>query len=350
MNNKLKIEKKIISEKSKPYIVAELSANHNGSVDNALKHIKSAKKNGADAIKIQTYTPDSITMKSNRKDFLIKKGIWKNKTLYDLYKWAHTPYEWHKKIFDYANKNQITCFSTPFDESGVDLLEKLNTPAYKIASFELIDIPLIKYAAKTKKPMIMSTGMASVKEIDDAVNVVEKHNSIKRLILLHCVSGYPTNIELMNLKKISFLRNRYKCLVGLSDHSKGMIAPIVSVSYGACLIEKHFITSKKIKSPDKDFSILPKELSELCQISQKTFLAKGDGSVKNNLAEKESIKYRRSIYVINNIKKNEKLTSKNIKRIRPGYGLPPKFYEKLLGKKASKNLFAGKPLQKDDYK
>ena len=344
----LQINNEIISEKNKPYIVAELSANHNGLLSNALEHIKIAKNCGANAIKIQTYTPSSMTIKSKKKDFIINSGLWKNHNLYDLYKWAQTPYSWHKKIFSFAKKNKITCFSTPFDENSVDFLEKLNAPAYKIASFELIDSPLVEYIAETKKPIILSTGMASTKEIDEAVNIIVKKNSLNNIILLHCVSNYPTLTKDMNLERIVFLKNRYKTLVGLSDHSKGMISPLVSVALGACMIEKHFIISKSINSPDKNFSILPNELKKLVLQTASAWESKGKGSIANKNTEKESKKYRRSIYVIRDIKKNQKITEKNVKRIRPGFGMSPNLYKKIIGKKTNKNLYRGDPLNFDD--
>lgn len=345
---KLQINNFEISNKSRPYIVAELSANHNGSLRQAIKHLEIAKQCGVDAIKLQTYTPNSMTINSKKKDFIINSGIWKNYNLYDLYKEAHTPYKWHKEIFDYARKINLTCFSTPFDEKAVDLLEKLNTPAYKIASFELIDTPLIQYISKTKKPIILSTGMASIKEIDIAVNIVSKYNNKQNLILLHCVSSYPTPVNKMNLNRIKYLQNRYKCLVGLSDHSKSNLSSIVSVSLGASLIEKHFIISKSINSPDKKFSILPRQLKKLVDETRLVWQSKGSSKFQKNEIENESKKYRRSIYIIKSIKKNEKLTEKNIKRIRPGYGLDPSLFNKVIGKKVKKNLFRGDPLSLKD--
>jgi len=342
---RFKISNKTISENTPPYIVAEMSANHNGKIKNAIKIIKSAKHAGADAIKIQTYNPDSLTIPSKRKEFVIKKGLWKNFTLYDLYKKASTPLEWQKDLFTEAKKIGITIFSTPFDIKGFEILEKLNCPAYKIASFELVDLDLIQNIAKTKKPLILSTGMASKEEINDAVNIIYKNGS-KKLILLHCVSGYPTPVNEINLSCIDELKKQYNVLVGLSDHSTNNTVPLIASSLGACLIEKHFTLSRSLyKSPDSSFSLEPRELKELCLQTKNIKKIIGRPSYKLNKSEREMIKIRRSLYIIKNIKKNQRLTKDHIKSIRPAAGLKPKYLKDVLGKRVKKNYISGTPLK-----
>tara|TARA_B100001175_G_scaffold315620_1_gene327592 strand:- start:113 stop:1156 length:1044 start_codon:yes stop_codon:yes gene_type:complete len=342
------INKRKIDNKHRPYIVAELSANHDGSIKKALKSIYYAKKCGADAIKFQTYTPDTITLNSNKKSFRIMKGNWKGYNLYNLYLKAHTPFEWHEELFNYSKEIGITCFSTPFDETAVELLEKLNSPAYKISSFEIVDIPLITLIAKTKKPIILSTGMASYKDIDLAVKNIKKYHN--KIILLYCVSGYPTPLEELNLFSMIDLKKRYNLQIGLSDHSKGLLAPIIATSLGASLIEKHFTIDKKDKGPDSFFSITKEELEALCIDTKKTWLAIGgkkDKKVKK--IEKEHYKFRRSLYVTKDIKKGELFSKDNIKSVRPGDGIHPKFFDKIIGKKAKKNLYKFNPLTKKDF-
>lgn len=340
----ININKRKISINHKPYIIAELSSNHNGNINNALKAIKIAKTMGADAIKLQTYTPDTLTINSQYKDFKINKGAWKGNTLYNLYKKAHTPFEWHKELFSYAKNKRITCFSSVFDESSVDLLEKLNTPAYKISSFEIIDINLLKYVAKTKKPIILSTGMANLNEIDEAIDVV-KSNGCKKLALLHCVSSYPTPYNEYNMSCIRDLIKRYNLVVGLSDHSLGITLSITAVSLGASIIEKHFTIDKKIKSPDSFFSIDPNELRLLVESTSKAWESIGSPNYEIKKSEKDSIKYRRSIYVIKNIKKGEIFNQTNIRVIRPGYGILPKYFNDIIGKKSIKKIKKHMPLK-----
>ena len=247
---------------SEPYLIAEISGNHNGSMERALKLIELAKDNGADCVKLQTYTPSTMTIDCDKEDFLIKEGLWKGYKLWDLYKWAQTPFEWQKVLFDYAKEIGITCISTPFDESAVDLLEQLNCPFYKVASFELTDLPLIQYIAEIKKPMIISTGMANEQEISEALEVVNKFGS-GDYVLLHCVSGYPTPIEEINLATINLLREKYNCEIGLSDHTLGNSSAILSIAYGAKVIEKHFTLDRAEGGPDADFSMEPSELKDL---------------------------------------------------------------------------------------
>ena len=335
-----------IGNQYKPYIVAELSANHNGSLDNALETIKVAKNCGADAIKIQTYDADSMTIDCDKKDFHIKGGLWDGYKLYDLYKKAGTPFDWHEKIFNFAKNIGITIFSTPFDERGVDLLQKLGTPAYKIASFELNDLPLIKYVAKKNKPMIMSTGISSKDEIADAVDVA-KTNGCKDIILLHCVSSYPSPINEANLYQLKELSEYFKVPVGLSDHTLGTTVSIASVALGACLIEKHFIIDKRIKSPDSEFSITPKELTYLCRESDLSWQSLGKSTYEKQKSEEKNIIFKRSIYFVKNLPKGHIITPGDIKRIRPGKGLPPKYFNEIFGKKLNKSVERGQPTSFD---
>ena len=333
---------------SRPYIIAEISGNHNGSIDRAKELVKLAKENGADCVKIQTYTPDTMTIKSNKDDFLIKGGLWDGYNLWDLYDWAQTPFEWQKELFEYANSIGITMISTPFDESAVDLLESLSCPFYKVASFELTDLPLIKYIAQTKKPIILSTGMANEKEIKEAIDTIIQYGS-GDFILLHCVSGYPTPVEEINLDTITLLKKKFKCDIGLSDHTLGNTSAILSIALGAKVIEKHFTFDRSEGGPDAEFSMEPHELKDLSENISLAHKAIGVGSFEMKSAEESNIKFRRSIYVVNDIKKGDVFTKENIRRIRPGYGLEPKDYEKIIGLKAKRDLEEGNPLTKKDF-
>lgn len=346
---KLKIDNQIIGNDCPPYIIAELSANHNGSLERALKTIEAAKYSGANAVKLQTYTADSITINCDKPEFIIRGGLWDGYKLYDLYKWAETPYEWHKEMFDYAKKIGITIFSTPFDETAVDLLEKLNAPAYKIASFEIVDLRLIKYVAKTKKPMIISTGMASEQEIEEAISVALEFGG-KDLILLHCISGYPTPLEQVNIKQIPNLAKRFKVLTGLSDHTLGTTASIAAIAQGACLIEKHFILDRNEKSPDSKFSIEPKELKKLCIEAKDAWLSLGKPSFERQKAEMDNKIFRRSLYFIQNLKAGQKINVNDIKSIRPGMGLSPKYFDKIIGKTVINDVFKGQAVKFKDIK
>ncbi len=342
----MKINNRIINTKQTPYIIAELSANHNGDIERAFKSIKAAKTAGADAVKIQTYTADTITIPCDNPEFQIHGGLWDGYNLYDLYKWAETPYAWHKPLFDYARKIGITLFSTPFDFSAVDLLEDLSTPAYKIASPEIIDIPLIKYVAQTKKPIIMSTGMANFDEISEAVETAQE-NGCKDLVLLHCISAYPTPPEQSNLNTIPDLAKRFNVLSGLSDHTIGIIVALSSVVLGACVIEKHFTLNRSDKGPDSVFSLEPRELKQLCAHTKIAHKALGVAGYELKNAEKSGLKFRRSLYAVKNIKKGEKISKKNIRSIRPGLGLAPKYYDKVLTQYANYNIAYGTPINWD---
>lgn len=326
-----------------PYIIAEMSANHNGEIERAFETIAMAKAMGADAIKMQSYTADTITIDCDNKDFQIEGGLWDGYNLYKLYNWAQTPFEWHKPIFEFARKTDITIFSTPFDETAVDLLEDLNAPAYKIASFEAIDLPLIKYVAQTKKPMIISTGMANLEEITEAVETA-RESGCEQLVLLHCISSYPAPIEQSNLKTITDLSERFSVVSGLSDHTLGTTASVVSIALGACVIEKHVTLSRDDKGPDSEFSLEPQELRHLCVEAKDAWSALGVSGYERKAAEEENIKFRRSIYVVKDMKKGEIFTTDNIRRIRPGFGLAPKYFESLIGKNASQDIKRGDAL------
>jgi len=334
------IDGRRISIEDRPYIIAELSANHNGSLGRALETIDAAKKCGADAVKIQTYTADTMTIDCNAPEFMIKGGLWDGYKLYDLYKWAETPYEWHKAIFEHAQNIGITVFSTPFDESAVDLLEGLNTPAYKIASFEIVDLPLIRYVAGTGKPMIMSTGMASEAEIEEAVRTA-RDAGCNDLVLLHCISSYPTPMDQTNLRQMPELAQRFGTLPGLSDHTMGTTASVAAVALGACLIEKHFTISRSDKGPDSEFSLEPDDLSRLCCDTRDAWMALGKGGFARQEVEASSKVFRRSIYFVRDLPAGTVIESKDIRRIRPGMGLPPKHFDELIGRRLSRDVSRG---------
>jgi pseudaminic acid synthase len=341
--NLFSINGRFIGPNYEPYIIAEMSANHNGSVERAIQIIEMCKKMGADAVKIQSYTADTITIDSNNEDFLINEGLWKGHSLHSLYKWAETPNEWHTQLFKRAKEIGITLFSTPFDETAVDLLEDLDVPAYKVASFEIVDLPLIKYIAKTGKPMILSTGMANADEIKEAVEVA-RENGCESIALLHCISSYPAPIEQSNLRTIEDLRQKFNVVAGLSDHTLGTIVATTAVALGASIIEKHVKLNDYEDGPDSDFSLLPMELKELCSKSKEAWQALGERTYKIQEAEMDSLKFRRSLYAIKDITIGEKITTENVKSIRPGYGLAPKHYESILGKKAKCDLTKGTSL------
>jgi len=329
-----------------PYIIAEMSANHNGKIERAFETIAMAKAMGADAIKMQSYTADTITIDCDNKDFQIEGGLWDGYNLYKLYEWAQTPFEWHKPIFEFARKTDITIFSTPFDETAVDLLEDLDAPAYKIASFEAIDLPLIKYVAQTRKPMIISTGMANLEEITEAVETA-RENGCKQLVLLHCISSYPAPIEQSNLRTIADISKRFSVVSGLSDHTLGTTVSVASVALGASVIEKHVTLSRQDKGPDSEFSLEPEELRELCTATRDAWLALGVSGYERKAAEEANIKFRRSIYIVKDMKKGEVFTTDNIRRIRPGFGLAPKHYEDVLGKSVTCDVKKGTALSQD---
>ena len=332
-----------------PYIIAELSANHNGDINRAFQIMEEAKKSGADAIKLQTYTHDTITMDCDSADFQIEGGLWDGQTLYELYKGAHMPWEWHKPLFEKAKALGITIFSSPFDFTAVDLLQKLDAPAYKIASFELVDLPLIARVAKTGKPMIMSTGMANEIEIQEAVDTARK-NGCEELIVLHCVSGYPAPADQYNLRTITDISTQFDVLSGLSDHTIDNATAVASVALGACLIEKHVTMDRNGGGADDSFSLEPLELAQLCKDTKTAWSALGKVNYERTEAEKGNVKFRRSLYVVKDIKAGEQFTSDNVRSIRPGFGMAPKFLEDVIGKKALSTICKGTPLKPELFK
>jgi N-acetylneuraminate synthase len=340
----VRIGDRSVGQNFPPYIIAEISANHNGKLDRALQTIEMAKSCGADAVKIQTYTADTMTMDCDKEDFQIHGGLWDGYSLYRLYQWAQTPYEWHKPMFDHARKIDITLFSTPFDENAVDLLEDLNAPAYKIASFEAVDLPLIEYVARTGKPMIISTGMANLEEISEAVETA-RQGGCKDLVLLHCISSYPAPIEQSNLRTIPDLAERFNVISGLSDHTLGTTASVASIALGACVIEKHVTLSREDKGPDSEFSLEPEELKRLCAEAKDAWYALGEAGYATKPGEEANVSFRRSIYVVKDIKEGEVFTKTNLRRIRPGYGMPPKYFDDFIGSKAACDLVAGSALE-----
>lgn len=329
-----------------PFIIAEMSGNHGASLENALKIIDAAAQTGVHALKLQTFTPDSMTLNIDKNDFKVtnKKSLWYGRKLYDLFEEGQTKYEWHQAIFQRAKENNILCFSTPFDEEAVDLLESLDAPAYKIASFECVDIPLIEYVAKTGKPMIISTGMASVGEIEEAVNAA-KAAGCEQLTILKCTSSYPAPAENSNLLTIPHMKELFNCQVGLSDHTLGIGAAIVATTLGATVIEKHFKLDHDDESIDAAFSLTPNEFKLLVKETDTAAKAIGSVTYGTTEADKLSRKNRRSIYVVKDIKKGEIINSSNIRRIRPGYGLAPKYYNDVLGMVATQNIASGTPLK-----
>ena len=334
--------KSIFHENSdRVFIIAELSANHNGSLELAIETIKAAKRAGADAIKLQTYTADTLTIDSNKSDFVIDNGsIWDGRNLYDLYKEAYTPWEWHPELFKVAKEEGLLCFSSPFDFTAVDFLEELSVPLYKIASFEITDIPLIDYVASKGKPIILSSGIASKEDIILAVNTIKNHGN-ENIALLKCTSGYPTPIDQANLVMIKDFAEQFDVIPGLSDHTLGIIAPIIAVANGAKIIEKHLILNHSIGGPDASFSLDEKEFKMMVDAVRTA--EKLVGEVNYELTEKQKAgrSFARSLYAVDNIKKDEEFTKKNIRSIRPGFGLHPKYYFDLLGKKAKKDFKKG---------
>ena len=333
--NKFAIAGRPIGNDQEPYIIAEMSANHNGNIETAFRIIEEAKKAGADALKIQTYTPDTITLNSDLPDFQIKGGLWDGKTLYELYRWAHTPWEWHKPLFEHARKIGIPIFSSPFDNTAVDLLEDLNAPAYKIASFEAVDLSLIRYVASTGKPMIISTGMADAEEISEAI-AAAREGGCKELAILHCVSGYPAPAEDYNLRTIPDMMERFGLVTGLSDHTLDNTTAIASVVLGASIIEKHFTLDRKGGGPDDSFSLEPADLVALCRDSKTAWNALGKIDYGRKSSEQDNVKFRRSLYFVKDMNAGDVVTADSVRSVRPGFGLAPKHLERVIGKTLSK--------------
>jgi pseudaminic acid synthase len=329
---------------NKCFIIAELSANHGGELEIALETIRAAKRAGADAIKIQTYTADTITLNSKKDYFKINQGThWDGQYLYDLYKEASLPWDWHTKIFEVAKEEGLVCFSSPFDNSAVDLLEELNTPIYKIASFEITDIPLIEYAASKGKPIILSTGIAEIEDIELAIETCKKAGN-NDITILKCTSAYPADPKDANLLTIPDIKSRFGVKVGLSDHTMGIEGPVVAVVLGATVIEKHFILNKSIGGADAHFSLDEKEFTEMVNAVRKAESMLGKVDYEMTDKKKKSRQFSRSLFIVEDVKKGELITKNNVRSIRPGFGLHPKYLEGILGKKINKDILKGEPL------
>jgi N-acetylneuraminate synthase len=345
----IEISGRLIGPDHEPYVVCELSGNHNGSLERALQLLEAAATTGADAIKIQTYTPDTITIDHDGPGFRIEGGLWDGRTLYDLYGEAQTPFEWHETLFRRARQLGVTIFSTPFDESAVDLLETLDAPAYKIASFEAIDVPLIAYVARKGKPMIISTGMANFEEIGEAVRTA-RENGCGAIVLLHCVSSYPAPDEQSNVRTVPDLAERFGVVSGLSDHTFGSAVAVASIALGGCVVEKHFTLRRADGGPDSAFSLEPDEFKTLVEDCKRAWRALGKASYDLQGCERGNLAFRRSIYVVRDLAAGDELTAENIRSIRPGYGLPPKHLPDVIGRHAARDLKRGDPLKLEDVR
>lgn len=342
----IKIAGREIGPGNAPYVIAEISANHNGSLERALATIRAAADSGADAIKIQTYTADSMTIDCDTADFMIEGGLWDGYKLYELYREASTPYAWHKHMFDAAEQAGIPIFSTPFDEEAVDLLESLGAPAYKIASFEATDLPLIAYVAKKGKPMIISTGMTTVEEIAEAVDTA-RQSGCQELAVLHCVSSYPASPADYNLATIPDIASRFGVVSGLSDHSLGNAVAVAGVALGASIVEKHFQLDKDEDGPDSAFSIVPNELEDMCSAVGVAAQSVGSPGYRRSDSELQSKRFRRSLYYVQDLKAGQVITADSVRRIRPGFGLPPKYHSGLIGARVTVDVKRGQPVTWD---
>lgn len=341
------IEGRRISASEPPYVIAEMSANHNGSIDRAFEIIAAAKAAGADALKIQTYRPETITLDGSGDEFTIQGGLWAGRTLYQLYEWAHTPWDWHAALFAKARELGITLFSSPFDATAVDLLEDLGAPAYKIASFEAVDLPLIRYVAGTGKPMIISTGMADADEIDEAV-AAARDGGCRELALLHCVSGYPAPAADYNLRTLADMIARWGVVTGLSDHTLDNTTAIAAVALGAALVEKHFTLDRDGGGPDDSFSLLPAELAQLCQGARTAWSALGRVDYGRKSSEIGNAQFRRSLYFVKPLQAGATITADAVRSVRPGFGLPPKYLDGVIGQRAARDIAANSPVTWDD--
>lgn len=336
-----------IASDEPPYVIAELSANHNGKLETAMMIIDEAHRAGADAVKIQTYRPDTITLDSDAEDFRIKGGLWDGRTLYELYEEAHTPWEWHQPLFEYARKSGITIFSSPFDTTAVDLLEDLDAPAYKIASFEAVDLSLIRYVAATGKPMIISTGMADVEEIQEAIDAA-RAGGCQELAILHCVSGYPAPASDYNLRTLPDMQGRFGVVTGLSDHTLDNITAIAAVAMGAALVEKHFTLDRSSGGPDDVFSLEPAELEALCRGARIAWEALGKIDYGRKSSEQGNVQFRRSLYYVRNIEAGEIISGDAVRSVRPGFGLAPKHLLSVVGRRARHALAKYTPVRWGD--
>lgn len=341
------IDGRQIGAERPPYVIAEMSANHNGRIDQALAIISAAKSAGADAVKLQTYRPDTITLDCHDADFQIEGGLWHGRTLYELYEEAHTPWEWHGPLFEHARKTGITLFSSPFDATAVDMLEDLGAPAYKIASFEAVDLPLIRYVASTGKPMIISTGMANAEEIEEAIDAA-RAGGCRELAILQCVSGYPAPAADYNLRRIPDMVRRFGLVTGLSDHTLDHTTAIASVALGASIIEKHFTLDRQGGGPDDSFSIEPVELESLCRTARTAWEALGGVDYGPKSSELGNIKFRRSLYFVKPVKAGEVITADAVRSVRPGYGAAPKHLDAVLGKRVRNDVAAHRPVALSD--
>ena len=335
-----------IAADAPPYVIAELSANHNGRLETALRIVEEASKAGADAVKLQTYRPDTITLDSDSEDFRIRGGLWDGRTLYDLYAEAHMPWEWHAPLFERARALGITIFSSPFDPTAVDLLEQLGAPAYKIASFEAIDLPLIRYVAATGKPMIISTGMADADEIQQAIDAA-RAGGCREIAILHCVSGYPAPAAEYKLRTIPDMIRRFGVVTGLSDHTLDNTTAIAGVALGAAIVEKHFTLDRTGGGPDDSFSLEPAELAALCRDSRTAWSALGEVDYGRKPSEQANVKFRRSLYFVRDLQPGEVITADAVRSVRPGYGLPPGEIDRVVGRRAARRVAANTPVQWD---
>lgn len=344
---KVQIGDFMVSESGSVFIIAELSANHNGSIENAIETIQAAKRAGADAIKLQTYTADTLTLDAKTDDFMIKQGtIWDGQYLHDLYHEAYTPWEWHKQLFQVASEEGLICFSSPFDKTAVDFLEKLEVPAYKVASLEITDIALIEYIASKGKPVIISTGIADENDIDLAIEACKKQGN-DQIVLLKCTTSYPAPIAEANLVMIKDMSERFGVISGLSDHTLGITAPVVATVFGARVIEKHFITDRSIGGPDASFSLNEKEFTEMVNAVREAEVAIGEINYSLTNKQIKGREFSRSLYVSNNVKIGDIVSEMNIKSVRPGFGLHPKYLPELIGKKFIKDVKKGERMSFD---
>jgi pseudaminic acid synthase len=343
------INGRVIGPNAPPYVIAEVSANHHGSIDTAKRLVAEAKRAGADAVKLQTYTPDTITLDSDAEDFRIREGLWAGRTLYDLYREAHMPWEWHGELFAYARQVGITIFSSPFDNTAIDLLESLGAPAYKIASFEAVDLPLIRYAASKGKPMIISTGMANDEEIAEALHAA-RDGGCGEVALLHCVSGYPAPAADYNLRTIPDMATRFDVVTGLSDHTLDNTTAITSIALGAALIEKHFTLDRSAGGPDDSFSLEPEALQELCTGVRTAWDALGGVDYGLKSSEQGNVQFRRSLYFVQAVKAGERIPPEAVRSVRPGYGLPPKMLDSVVGKLATRDIPPFTPVRPHDVR
>jgi len=347
MTKDMEINGRAIGPDHPPFVICELSANHNGALDKAKEMISLGKACGADAVKLQTYRPDTITLKSDRDEFRIKGGLWDGRTLYDLYEEAHTPWEWHKPLFDHARAEGVTIFSSPFDHTAVDLLEDLNAPAYKVASFEVVDLALIRYMAATGKPMIMSTGMANDEEIGEAVQAA-RDGGCRNFILLHCISAYPAPASEYNLRTLPDMAAKFGVSVGLSDHTLDNTTAIASVALGAVAIEKHFTLDRAGGGPDDSFSLEPEEFKALCRDCHTAWNALGQVDYGRSSSEIGNVQFRRSLYFVKALAAGEEITADAVRSVRPGFGLPPKMLDDVIGRKARRKIAPNTPVLAED--